>query len=269
MRSVLLLWTALLLTPVATHAKAPSAKELVKQAERLYDQRKYVEAAEALEKANEQAPDSRLIYNIGRAYDQAGRTREAINYYEQYMTEGEDAQLRKRARSAVERLRLQQQKEEAAAAAAEAERKRLQEEAEAAQRRMEAEREAARQAEEANQLRLAEANREALVARKRTQITSFALGGLAVAGVGVGIAFGVQAANARANFNEARDLDTKVAARNATRSNALLADIGYGVGIISAVAAVLLYPRQPAPVAGQARLISAPRGSGAGVEVSF
>jgi tetratricopeptide (TPR) repeat protein len=269
MRLVLLLWTALLLTPVAAHAKAPSTKELVKQAERLYDQRKYVEAAEVLEEANEQTPDSRLVYNIARAYDQAGRTREAISYYEQYMTEGEDAQLRKRARSAVERLRLQQQKEEAAAAAAEAERKRLQEEAEAAQRRMEAEREAARQAEEANQLRLAEANREALLARKRTQITSFALGGLAVAGVGVGIAFGVQAANARADFNAAQDLDTKVATRNATRSHALLADIGYGVGIASAVAAVLLYPRRPAPVAGQARLISAPRGSGAGVEVSF
>jgi tetratricopeptide (TPR) repeat protein len=266
---VLLLWTALLLTPFAAHAKGPSAKELVKQAERLYDQKKYVEAAEALEKANEQAPDSRLIYNIARAYDQAGRAREAITYYEQYMTDGEDAQLRKRARSAVDRLRLQQQKEETAAAEAEAERKHMQEEAEAAQRRMEAEREVARQAEAANQLRLEEAHREALTERKRTQITSFALGGLAVAGAGVGIAFGVQAANARATFNNAQDLDTKLAARTATRNNALLADIGYGVGIVSAVAAVLLYPRQPVPVAGQARLISAPRGSGAGVEVSF
>ncbi|WP_395854853.1 tetratricopeptide repeat protein [Cystobacter fuscus] len=269
MRLVLLLWTALLLTPLAAHAKGPSAKELVKQAERLYEQKKYVEAAEALEKANEQAPDSRLIYNIARAYDQAGRAREAIGYYEQYMTDGEDAQLRKRARSAVDRLRLQQQKEEAAAAAAEAERKRLQEEAEAAQRRMEAERVAARQAEEANQLRLEEAHRDALAERKRTQITSFALGGLAVASAGVGVVFGVQAANARANFNTAQDLDTKLAARTSTRNNALLADIGYGVGIVSAVAAVLLYPRQPAPVAGHARLISAPRGSGAGVEVSF
>ncbi|MFY0573342.1 tetratricopeptide repeat protein [Cystobacter fuscus] len=176
MRLVLLLWTALLLTPLAAHAKGPSAKELVKQAERLYEQKKYVEAAEALEKANEQAPDSRLIYNIARAYDQAGRAREAIGYYEQYMTDGEDAQLRKRARSAVDRLRLQQQKEEAAAAAAEAERKHMQEEAEAAQRRMEAEREAARQTEAANQLRLEEAHRDALAERKRTQITSFALG---------------------------------------------------------------------------------------------
>jgi tetratricopeptide (TPR) repeat protein len=272
MKLVLVLWAALLLSSAPAYAQrapARSAKELVKQAERLYDQKKYVEAAEALEKANEQSPDSRLIYNIARAYDQAGRAREAITYYEQYMTDGDDAQLRKRSRSAVDRLRLQQQKEEAAATAAETERKRLQEEADAAQRRVEAERETARLAEEANQRRLDAAYQDALAQRKRTQITSFALGGLAVAGLGTGIIFGVQAGGARADFDKAQDLDTKIAARDRTRSLALVADIGYGVSIVSAVAAVLLYPRRPAPIPGQARLISAPRGMGAGVEVNF
>jgi hypothetical protein len=134
---------------------------------------------------------------------------------------------------------------------------------------MEAEREAARQTEEANRLRLDAAYKDTLASRQRTRITSFALGGLAVAGAGMGIIFGVQAAGSRADFDQAQDLETKLAARDATRSKALLADIGYGVGIISAVAAVLLYPRQPAPVPGQARLISAPRGAGAGMEVSF
>ena len=134
---------------------------------------------------------------------------------------------------------------------------------------MEAERETARLAEEANQRRLEAAHQDALAARRRTQVTSYALGGLAVAGVGMGVIFGVQAAGARDDFNKAQDLERKLAARDLTRSRALVADIGYGVGIVSAVAAFLLYPRQPAPVPGEARLISAPRGAGAGVEVNF
>ena len=49
----------------------------------------------------------------------------------------------------------------------------------------------------------------------------------------------------------------------------MVADIGFGVGLVSAVAAILLYPREPAPKPGKARLTSAPQGAGAGVEVSF
>ena len=259
MKPVSLLVAACLLAAAPAYAQRAdprSAKELVTKGTRLYDQKKYVEAAEMLEKANELAPNPTLLFNIARAYDQAGRTKEAITYYEQYTIDGEDAQLRKRARSAVDRLRLQQQREEASAAEAEAERKRLREETEAAELRMQQEREVARQTEEANQQRLEAAYRDTMASRQRTRITSFALGGLAVAGVGMGVVFGIQAAGARTEFNNAQSLDTKLAARDATRNRALLADIGYGVGIVSAVAAILLYPRQPAPVPGEARLIS-------------
>ncbi|ATB31268.1 tetratricopeptide repeat protein [Melittangium boletus] len=273
MRMAPVLLAALLLAPVPVHAQRAGSsrnpKELIKQAEKLFEQKKYLEAAEALAKAHELAPDSRLIYNMARAYDQAGQASEAISYYEQYMTEGDDAQLRKRARSSVDRLRLQQEREAAAAAEVEAERKRLQEEADAAQRRARQEREAARQAEEANQQRLAAAYQDSLSARRRMQVTSFALGGVALAGVGVGTIFGLKAREARSAFDNAATLNDKVAARDETRSNALLADIGFGVGIVSAVAAVLLYPKDVPPPAGQARLISAPAGSGAGVEVRF
>src|SRR5690242_6815704 len=192
MRLVLLLWTALLLTPLAAHAKGPSAKELVKQAERLYEQKKYLEAAEALEKANEAMPDSRLIYNIARAYDQAGKAGEASFYYEKCLTDGEDQQLRKRSRLAIDRLRLQQEKEAATSAAAEAERKRLQDEAEAAQRHAAEEREAAQRADEANQVRLQAAYDDALKARHGMQVASFSLGGVALVGAGVGTFFGLQ-----------------------------------------------------------------------------
>lgn len=273
MRMVPVLLAALLMIPGPAHAQRAGAsrnpKELIKQAEKLFEQKKYLEAAEALARANELAPDSRLIYNMARAYDQAGNVGEAISYYEQYMTEGDDAQLRKRARSSVDRLRLQQEREAAAAAEVENERKRLQQEAEGAQRRAQEEREAARVAEEANQQRLTAAYEESLSARRRMQVTAFTLGGVAVAGVAVGTVFGLKARAARADFDGATTLEGKVAARDTTRSNALLADIGFGVGLVGAVAAVLLYPKDVVPPPGQARLISAPAGSGLGMEVRF
>ncbi|MFY0525471.1 hypothetical protein ACN28I_20785 [Archangium gephyra] len=272
MRLVLVLLAALLLAPAPAHAQrggSRNPKELIKQAERLYDQKKYLEAAALLEKASESLDDSRIIYNIARAYDQAGRETEAISYYEKYLTDGENAQLRKRSRSAIDRLRLQKEKEQKAAAASEAERKRLRAEAEAAQRRAEAERVAARRADEANQQRLKVAREETQVSRKRMQVTAFALGGVALAGVGMGTFFGLQAHGSRTQFGAARELDAKLAARDATRSNALIADIGFGVGVVGAVAAILLYPREPVAKPGKARLTSAPQGTGAGVEVSF
>ena len=74
---------------------------------------------------------------------------------------------------------------------------------------------------------------------------------------------------AAAIANNAPDVATKLTTRDTTLTRAHLADVGYGVALVSAVAAVILYPRQPAPVAGEARLIAAPRGAGAGMEVSF
>jgi len=272
MRLVLVLLAALLLVPAPVHAQrggSRNPKELIKQAERLYDQKKYLEAAALLEKANESLSDSRLIYNIARAYDQAGRETEAISYYEKYLTDGEDAQLRKRSRSAIDRLRLQKEKEQRTAAETEAERKRLRGEAESAQRRAEAERVAARRADEANQQRLKVAYEEAQVSRKRMQVTSLALGGVALAGVGMGTFFGLQANGSRTEFGAARELDAKLAAKDATRNNALIADIGFGVGVVGAVAAILLYPKEPVAKPGKARLTSAPQGAGAGVEVNF
>jgi tetratricopeptide (TPR) repeat protein len=274
MKWALVVVATLLLTPVPAQAQrggARSAKELIKEGERLYQQRKYLEAAAALEKANEMSPHPRLVYNIARAYDQAGRLREAMSYYQQYQSspDGTDPLLLKRTALSLDRLRLQLEKEETTAAAAEAERRRLEEQAEEARRRAEAEREAARLAEEAHQLRLEAAHEEALVSRRRAQYTSFTLGGVALASAGVGTFFGLRANASRAEFDAATELEFKRGARDATRSNALLADIGFGVGLASAVAAVLLYPRQPVPRPGSARLTVAPHGAGAGVEVSF
>ncbi|WP_257452848.1 tetratricopeptide repeat protein [Archangium lipolyticum] len=275
MRLFLVLLAALLLAPPQARAQRGAArgnpKELIKQAERLYDQKKYLEAAEVLEKAHEASPnpDPRLLYNIARAYDQGGKEREAIQYYEQYKAKGTDLTLIKRADLFIDRLKLQLQKEEARAAASASERKRLQEEAASARRRADEERQAARRADETNKLRLKEAYEDALAARKRMQVTSFALGGVALVGLGAGTVFGLQARSARNDFDKATELDPKLAAKTATRTNALLADIGFGVGVASAIAAVLLYPKEPLPPPGKPRVTLAPSGAGAGMEVSF
>ena len=65
--------------------------------------------------------------------------------------------------------------------------------------------------------------------------------------------------NDRTEFGAARELDTKLAAKSATRGTALRADIGFGVGVVGAVAAILLYPKEPVTKKpGKARLTSAP-----------
>jgi tetratricopeptide (TPR) repeat protein len=263
---------ALAPAPALAQRGGRSAKELIEQGERLYQQRRYEEAAQALVEANALSPHPRLIYNIARAYDQAGKVPEALQHYQEYMAspEGTDPTLLKRAALSIDRLRLQQQKEEAAAQEAEAERKRLREQAEAQRRRAEEEAEAARRAEEANRLQPKKAYEGALASRSRARVGSFALGGLGLAGVGAGVLFGLQARSARDDFKAATTLEGKQTAADDTRGKALLADIGFGVGVASAVAAVLLYPKGPEPAKpGEARLTLAPRGAGAGLEVSF
>jgi tetratricopeptide (TPR) repeat protein len=273
MRLAFVMMMALLLAPGAALAqRGRSAKELIKEAERLYDARKYEESVELLLQAYTLAPHPRLLYNIARAYDQAGNANAAIEYYLKYLGTADEGapEVRKRARLSVERLQLQQKKEDEANRAAEAERKRLQEEAEASRRRAEEEAELARRAEEANQLRRKADLESAVAAHRRSQVMSFALGGVAVAGAGTGIFFGLQATQARAGLKDATTLQGKEAVVSDTRGKALVADIGFGVGLASAVAAVMLYPKSPAPTQeGTARLTVAPRGLGAGLEVSF
>jgi tetratricopeptide (TPR) repeat protein len=251
-------------------AKNPAA--LVKEGERLYNAGKYREAAEVLKKAQEAQPNPKLIYNIARAYEQAGDLRESLSYYQQYVgqkTEESDPMLLKRSALAIDRLRVLIEKEEKTAAEAEAERKRLQEQAEAARRRAEEEQAAARRAEEiSRQQRQAEQER-ALADYRRSRVIAFSMGGLSAASVGAGLFFGLQARAERSKFDDATNLENKQAAADTTRSKAMLADIGFGVGLAAAIGAIVLFPKDGPPAEGDMRVTLAPRGAGAGMEVSF
>jgi hypothetical protein len=90
-------------------AEARSAKHarflrLVKKAEGLYPGGRYSDAAATLQQAYEVESNSRVLYNIARALDQAGNLKIA-NYRQYFAAERPDSTLAQRATLAVDRLR--------------------------------------------------------------------------------------------------------------------------------------------------------------------
>jgi tetratricopeptide (TPR) repeat protein len=251
---------------------AKNAAALVKEGERLYNAGKYREAAEVLKKAQEAQPNPKLLYNIARAYEQAGDLRESLSYYQQYVgqkTEEADATLLKRSALAIDRLRVLLEKEEKTAAEADAERKRLQEQAEVSKRKAEEEQAAARRAEEISRQQQQAEQERALAEYRRSRVIAFSLGGLSAASLGGGLFFGLQARDSRSKFDDATNLESKESEAKNTRGKALLADIGFGVGLAAAIGAIIVFPKDGPPAEGELRVTLAPRGAGAGVEVSF
>lgn len=239
---------------------------LVKQAERLYEAGKYQEAAERLIEAYVYQPHPRLIYNIARAYDQAGELTLSLEYYQRYLSskEGADPMLLKRSALSIDRIRgLMRQREQASE-----EKERLSEQATLAQKRAAEEAEAKRRAEEALRQREVAAAEARKKARSRNRILAFGLGGVALAGLGTGTVFGLQANGSKAQFTGAQTVDDKLAFQKQTQGQALVADIGFGAGVVAALAAVLLYPKGPEPET-ETSVTFVPRAGGAGLEVSF
>lgn len=275
MRLVFLLSMALLASapsPAWAQRGAKSVTALVREGERLYNSGKYRESAEALKKAHALQPNHKLIYNIARAYERSGDLREALSWYQQYVglkSEESEPSLLKRSAIAMDQIRVLLDKEEKAAAEAEAQRLRLQQEAEAARRKAEEEKAAALRAEEAVRQQRKAAQERAMADYRRSRVIAFSLGGVAAASVGAGVFFGLQAREARSQFDDATNLDRKKAAADDTRGKALLADVGFGVGLAAAIGAIVVYPKGGPPAEGEVRMTLAPSGLGAGVEVSF
>jgi hypothetical protein len=113
------------------------------------------------------------------------------------------------------------------------------------------------------------AQEKAMADYRRSRVVAFSLGGVSVASLGAGIFFGLQARDSRTSFDEATNLDSKQRAADDTRSKALLADIGFGVGLAAAIGAIIVYPKESPPATGEVRMTLAPSGLGAGMEVSF
>ena len=260
----------LLVAPLAQGASPQEKRQaaaLMKKADADYKAGRYREAAEGLKQAQELNPNPRILYNIARAYDQAGDLSAAIEYYQRYINDPEEADpvLLKRASLAMSRIRglLDQQQEQARKT--EEEHKRLEQEAKAADERAQREGEAKKLAADEAERR----KREQLVAAQRghdtARVASYLTAGVGLVGFGFGGFFGWQASQSYSAFHATGLLQEKTLYRGQTQQNALIADIGFGVGVAAAVTAVLLFPKSPRPEL--ASLYVGP--TGAMVEVKF
>lgn len=224
-------------------AANPKATQLAKDGDRLYKEGKYREAADALKQAYELEKNPVLLFNIARAYDQAGDLQLALDTYRDYIgLPDTDPQLVKRANLAMDRLRALVARSQADKQVQDAESKRLKEDAEASRKKAEEEAENSRRQraefEAKERSRQAEANK-GLGARR---VAALVIGGLAVAGLGSGIAFGVLAQNAKASFLSATTLEAKKSGEASTRQWALIADVSLAAALACAITFAVVFP---------------------------
>jgi len=224
-------------------------KALLKEGERLYLAAKYHDAAEMLVKAYGVKPDHRVVYNIARAYDQAGDLQESMKYYELYIDSpsGTDPTLLKRSSEAIERLKDTIAKAEAKAKAEADAKAKAEADAKAAEERAKAKAEADRQARaDAESARRAQVT-AVLLSRQHRRILAYTTGGLGLIAVGGGVLFGVKASSDHNKFVQAQDVAAKDTYVSKVQSEALIADIGFGVGAAALVTAVIAYPKGADP----------------------
>ncbi len=256
----------------SAQAANPKVGALIKEGDRLYKENKYREAAEALKKAYDLEPAGVLLYNIARAYDQAGELKIALDYYRQFVgQEGSEPTLVKKANLAMDRLRTLVAKDEAGRQVNDAEKKRLEDEARVAREKAAAEAEKSRLQKEAYEAR----EKAALAAAQNKSGTRLAGGlvvsGVAVAALGSGIAFGVLASAAKARFKSATTVTDKQKFENETKTRSLIADVSYVTAAAAAIAAILIFPKGSSEPAKAVEVVfgPAPGGAYAGLQGTF
>lgn len=275
-----LLWVGMLLVgPGALAAPAPSraaqvqARELAKEADRLYSANKYLEAAQLLKEAYAADPNPILLYNLARAYDQAGELDVAQESYLKFvgLPEAPSEQL-KRANLALDRLRGLIARRDADARVSAAERARLTADAQSAQERADLEAQKAREQRAAFEARERDALAQAGQSASGRKVAAFVTGGAAVVATGLWIGFGVASLGSRSAFTRAATVETKKGFEGTTRTQALVADVSLVVAVGAALTAVLLYPKGESPPAGAVSVSVAPAPGGgafAGLSGSF
>jgi tetratricopeptide (TPR) repeat protein len=240
----------LALTATAALAANPKASALAKDADRLYKDNKYREAAEMLKQAFDADPNGLYLYNIARAYDQAAELELSQEYYRKYValpSEETQPDLVKKANLAMDRIRTLIARDSAGKQVSDAEKRRLEGDAKKAEARADAE------AAEARKQRQEFAEKERI--RKETEnkqvnvrkLAAYITGGAAIVGLGMALGFGVGANNNRETFRKADTLALKQQYEAATRTAAGVADVSLLIGLAAGVTAVILYPRGDEP----------------------
>lgn len=232
------------LTSGSAFSANPKVQQLAKDAQKLYDQNKYKEAAETLEKAYQLEPSPVLLYNSARAWDQAGELQKALDSYRTYVgLEGTDPKLVEKANRAMDRLRTLVAKDAADQKLRESERQRLEAEAQAAKTRADQEAEKGRK--QKAEFDEKESARQAQAAKgvSTRWILTAATTGAAVVALGFGIGFGLAANGSRSAFNTAASVVDKRRLEQETRGRALVADISFGIALAAAIATVVVFPK--------------------------
>ncbi len=229
----------------ASSFAAPKAKDLAKEADRLYKDNKYREAAQKLTEAYELERNPLYLYNIARAWDQAGELQQSLDTYRKYTSLPSDEtqpDLVKKANLAMDRLRTLLAKAEADKQVRDAEKQRLEDEAKKERERAEAagQRQKEQQAAfEAKERARREASQQTVDGRK---VGALVAGGVGVAALGTGLALGAMAGGSKAAFTRATTVADKRALESATRTQALVADVCLFAGVAAAIAAVAVFP---------------------------
>ncbi|MDP1915808.1 MAG: hypothetical protein Q8L14_06170 [Myxococcales bacterium] len=230
-----------------THA-APNARAtaLAKDAERLYKDGQYKEAAKLLEEAQALEANPKFLYNMARAYDQAGELQPALDAYRKYVglpTTESEPDLVKKANLSMDRLRQLLARQEADSRIRDAEKERLEKEAKDARERAEAEAEKGRRQKaqfEAKEKAQSETQQTKASGRKTA---AFVVGGVGVAALGLGLTFGLLSNGSKQAFRGATTVDDKRAQQSATLTQSIVADISLLVGVACAVTAIILFPK--------------------------
>lgn len=257
---------ALVLASVALAAPNPKATALAKDAERLYKDGQYKEAGKLLEQALQLEANPKLLYNMARAWDQAGELQPALDAYRKYVSlpaSDTEADLVKKANLSMDRLRQLVAKQEADKTIRDAEKERLEKDAQEARARADAEAERARKQKaefEAKERAAADAQKSKSSVRKTA---AFVVGGVGVVGLGLGLVFGLVSNGSKQAFRTATLVEDKRARQAETISQSIVADVSLLVGVACAVTAVILFPKGE-PEA-QVSLTPLPGGGGLGV----
>jgi len=234
--------------------KAPAADPIaakLKASEQCYAAGQYREAAELLEQLMQEAPNPAILYNLARAWDQAGELEKALRGYQAYVSspDGTDPTRLKRSSLSIDRIKGILAQKEVDRRAAEEEIHRAEEEARAAKARAQKEAAAARAAAEAAEEEAhARAEAEART-RAGLRVGSLVSGVLGVAGLGAGTWFGLQARTGYDKFKAADGATNEEGAalkkklETQTRTQALYADVGFAVGAAALVTAIVLWPK--------------------------
>jgi tetratricopeptide (TPR) repeat protein len=240
---------ALLLAGLAFAAPSKGsaqAKELATEADKLYKDNKYAEAAAKLQQAYDAEPNPTYIYNIARAWDQAGELQKALDTYRQYVAQPSDQtkpDLVRKANLAMDRLRTLVAKAEADKQVQAAEKQRLEDEANKARERADAEADAARLQREALAAKDKAAREDAEKKSNSQKIVAYTVGGVGVAALGTSLALAFVTQGAKNQYTQATTLEQKDALKGQVQTLAAVTDVVLVVGVAAAVTAIILYPK--------------------------